>query len=299
MGKENTVYDEILGKFKQSSSDKFAAIAAEQFNKLLEDINNNFSGQMCPDQYVGAIADFKDKKGGITEKFPERANIFADETDNIGNIPNAENILILILESPHTDEFYAEDVKDENGTVIHHKGDPIGPANGPTGRNIRKHIAEIFPNFSNYHLILMNAILFQCSLGVGTEHFRDAVFNAAWNNDAIGKKFFEDRLEKLCEELQDKNVVIVNACTQGDNKKSPLYCQVCKSIVRVLENYYDEKDGEKYPVEFYHIHHPSSWTYGKTTLSIDKAGVSESSYDFEKDKKYTKCYGKIIYKLNK
>ena len=117
-----------------------------------------------------------------------------------------------------------------------------------------------------------------------------------------GKKFFKDRLEKLCEEVQDKNVVIVNACTQGDNKKSPLYCQVCKSIVRVLENYYDEKDGEKYPVDFYHIHHPLSWTYGKTTLSIDKAGVSESSYDFEKDKKdkkYTKCYGKIIYKLNK
>lgn len=289
-GIENkTVYEEILKKIQQSSSDKFAAIAAEQFNKLLEDINNNFSGQMCPDQYVGAIADFKDKKGEITEKFPERVNIFADETDNIGNIPNAENILILILESPHLDEF------DKNG-------EPIGPANGDTGCMIREHIATIFSKYTNYHLILMNAIPFQCSWGVAPKHFRDGVFAKAWGNNAIGKNFFEDRLGKLLEKLIGKNVVIVNACTRGDNKKSLLYCQVCKSIVSVLENYCDEKDGEEYPVEFYHIHHPSSWTYGKTTLSIDKAGVSESSYDFKKDKKdkkYTKCYGKIIYKLNK
>ena len=251
---------------------------------LIDGIEKDFSYHLCPDQYVGKIR-HKDN----WQKFYKRTDIFKDQTSETKITITEDKILLLILESPHTDEF------DKNG-------EPIGPANGPTGRNIREHIAEIFPNFSDYQLILMNAIPFQCSLGVATEHFRDNVFKAAWDNDAIGKEFFEDRLGKLLEKLIGKNVVIVNACTQGDNKKSPLYCQVCKSIVSVLENYCEEKDGEEYPVEFYHIHHPSSWTYGNTTLSIDKAGVSESSYDFKKDKKdkkYTKCYGKIIYKLNK
>ena len=256
MGKENTVYDEILEKFKQSSSDKFAAIATEQFNKLLKDINNNFSGQMCPDQYVGVIAYFKDKQGKITEKFPKRVNIFADETDNIGNIPNAKNILILVLESPHTDEF------DENGN-------PIGPANGPTGRNIREHIAKIFPNFSNYHLILMNAIPFQCSLGVGTEHFRDAVFNAAWNHDAIGEEFFKGRLRVLLDKLpkNSKNVVVVNACTKGynaakDSDQRPFLWHLVQNSIETLN-----LDKEK-TIQYFRINHPSSWARNKKNREI-------------------------------
>lgn len=198
----------------------------------------------CPDQYVGKIRD-KDN----WQKFYKRTDIFQDQTAKMRtNIPNG-NILLLILESPHQDEF------DKNG-------EPIGPANGTTGTNIREHIAEIFPNFSDYHLILMNAIPFQCSLGVATEHFRDNVFKAAWDDDKVGAGFFEDRLKKLLYKLQknSKNVVVVNACTGAKgNSREPLCCKVCQSIVSVLENYSDEKDDKEYPVKFYHIHHPSTW----------------------------------------
>lgn len=168
---------------------------------LIDGIEKDFSYHLCPDQYVGKIR-HKDN----WQKFYKRTDIFKDQTSETKITITEDKILLLILESPHTDEF------DKNG-------EPIGPANGPTGRNIREHIAEIFPNFSDYHLILMNAIPFQCSLGVGTEHFRDAVFNAAWNNGANGKNFFEDRLENLLEKLQNKNVVIVNACTKDNDDK--------------------------------------------------------------------------------
>jgi hypothetical protein len=163
--------------------------------------------------------------------------------------------LILVLESPHTDEF------DKNG-------DPIGPANGPTGMNIRKYICDIFGNGDQgYYLVLMNAIPFQCSLGVGTEHFRDAVFNAAWNNGAIGKNFFEDRLKKLLKKLQNKNVVIVNACTKGynvakDSNQRPFLWHLVQNSIETLT-----LDEEK-TIRYFRINHPSSWARNKKNREI-------------------------------
>jgi hypothetical protein len=203
----------------------------------------------CPDQYVGKIRD-KDN----WHKFYKRTDIFQDQTVKMQtNIPDG-NIFLLILESPHTDEF------DKNG-------EPIGPANGPTGRNIREHIAKIFPNFSDYHLILMNAIPFQCSLGVATEHFRDGVFAKAWGNNAIGKNFFKDRLKKLLKKLQNKNVVIVNACTKGynvakDSNQRPFLWHLVQNSIETLT-----LDEEK-TIRYFRINHPSSWARNKKNREI-------------------------------
>ena len=221
------------------------------FNDIVKDYDKSehFSGKLCPDQYICNIEIIKNYYFNQNT----RKNIFAKDSVTVieKNIPNAENILILILESPHKDEF------DKNG-------EPLGPANGTTGRSIREHIAKIFPNFSDYHLILMNAIPFQCSLGFPLSKKekenlkrRDEVFGAVWGD--FGKNFFKARLKKLLDKLQknSKNVVIVNACTGAkDNSREPLCCKVCQSIVSVLENYCDEKECH---IEFYHIHHPSTW----------------------------------------
>ena len=230
----------------------FNKIATEEAQRQGDNIGNfeYYSYYLCPDQYVGLIKDFKEDDKKTKDDFPVRYNIGV-----------VENILILILESPHRDEFYAEAVKDENGTVIHHKGDPIGPANGPTGRNIRKHIAEIFPNFSNYHLILMNAIPFQCSLGLDlnnnkpNQKTRDEVFKAAWDNDAIGKEFFEGRLRVLLDKLpkNSKNVVIVNACTKDNDDKKQSGRKT--NVTNVIKELIKTKTAVK---EVWETPHPSS-----------------------------------------
>ena len=248
------------------------------FNDIVKDYDKSehFSGQLCPDQYICNIEIIKNYYFNQNT----RKNIFAKDSVTVieKNIPNVENILILILESPHQKEFYTEDVKDENGTVIHHKGDPIGPANGPTGCNIRKHIAKIFPNFSNYHLILMNAIPFQCSLGFPLSKKekenlkrRDEVFGAVWGN--FGKIFFKARLKKLLDELQNKgkNVVVVNACTIATDKKGnreDLHCMVCRGIQYVMV---------KNKFSFYHTVHPSSghWCRKNYKLNDSKRNVNE------------------------
>ena len=236
----------------------FNKIATEEAQRQGDNIGNfeYYSYYLCPDQYVGLIKDFKEDDKKTKDDFPVRYNIGV-----------VENILILILESPHRDEFYAEAVKDENGTVIHHKGDPIGPANGPTGRNIRKYIAEIFPDFSNYHLCLMNAIPFQCSLGVGTEHFRYDVFQNAWADKHIGAEFCKKRLTDFLNALSRKNIVIVNACTKGynaakDSDQRPFLWHLVQNSIETLTL------GKEKTIQYFRINHPSSWARNKKNREI-------------------------------
>ena len=60
-----------------------------------------FSYQLCPDQYVGQIKESED-----WNEFT-RKSVFNDEWEVI-NIPKGEKIMIMILESPHKDEFKGE-----------------------------------------------------------------------------------------------------------------------------------------------------------------------------------------------
>ena len=276
--------------------------------EIFRDIAEKTSGKdcsnlpgLCPDQYVCTIKDIQ------TDYFSKRMPIFNDGKFSVikENIPKAENIFILILESPHIAEYFEQLSKTQYGEMRKNPCPAMGKVYGDTGYNIRAHIAKIFPNFSNYHLILMNTIPFQCSLGLNLSNnetnkkTRDAVFNAVWDDENIGANFFERRLENLLDALLGKNVVIVNACTQGTKKSKPLCCQVCKSIINVIQNYCDDEKSVESPVAFYHIHHPSSWTYGNTTLNKDKTSISKESNDFncKEDKNLEKCYGKIKYNI--
>ena len=238
---------------------------------VLSDILQKLPG-LCPDQYVGQIKESED-----WNEFT-RKPVFNDEWEVI-NIPKDDKIMIMILESPHKDEFKGE----------------IGPAKGPTGRNIRKHINDIFgKKYEDYHLILMNAIPFQCSLGIESSgSIRDTVFAEAWKNDIIGRTFFKVRLKKLLDSRNGKNVVVVNACTQGSKVNDYLCCKVCRSTINVL------RACNAQSVNYYHIHHPSSKDFcNKDTAAIK---CNQNHYPgMDKCKKCLiskkACYGNITYK---
>ena len=164
----------------------------------------------CPDQYVGII---KSKENW--RNFGKRTDIFKKRTSKTQIKIAEDKIFLLILESPHTDEF------DKNNEAI-------GPANGKTGRHIRKYICDIFGDgYQGYHLVLMNVVPFQCSLCVGTKHFRDDVFKKIWHEN--GKDFFVDRLTELFKS-KPGNFIIANCCTKGYSKKEPLYKCVSTAI---------------------------------------------------------------------
>jgi hypothetical protein len=168
----------------------FTAVAQRELSSLQQQIEQ----RACPDQYFGRVSALA-RTGCLSERSSTSAR------------PIDEPCLILILESPHLAEF---------------KGEP-GPAKGTTGRNIATHICNV-PGLEHFHehgLILMNAVQYQCSLGFGTERFRDRVFTNMWR--AGGRENFVSRLIGLHRPTD----TLVNCCTKGK-------CSSASSELRVL-----------------------------------------------------------------
>ena len=123
-----------------------------------------------------------------------------------------DRTLIILLESPHKDE-YGNDCIDC----------PKKPAQGTTGNNIRDHLMSVIRSCRHIHsclgqetkVILANPIQFQCSLvsvinsGAGSgawKKTRDAVWKALWDLPSIRDEF-KRRLERYHSDF------IINACT--------------------------------------------------------------------------------------
>ena len=117
--------------------------------------------------------------------------------------------IVIILESPHKDE-YSKQI--------------TAPAMGTTGENINKYLLDILnkkignPQIDKkeYDVILMNAIQYQTSLGIDTEYFRDRVWLTLWNKGDLRKEFIK-RLEGYNADI------VFNFCTNGSHKKDLIY----------------------------------------------------------------------------
>ncbi|MGH8158260.1 MAG: hypothetical protein ACREPQ_09080 [Rhodanobacter sp.] len=163
----------------------------------------------CPDQCVGTWKDF-DKNDGF--RFPD------SERKEVGSSGDDRKRLIIVLESPHRDEFSKRFAK----------RDEPGPAFGVTGRNIRNYIWAVLKGVEipeDTEVVLMNAIQYQCSLGEKTGVCRDEVFDKLWWNKGEGD--FENRIRDLAR-LGD---VIFNCCTRGKGRHQLINEAVEKSFL--------------------------------------------------------------------
>jgi hypothetical protein len=142
-----------------------------------------FEQRSCPDQYVGTLAEIIGQSS-----FPSRCPVGQRAVGPC---------LILVLESPHNDEFV----------------DAPGPAKGFTGEMIRKYLPDAFDStgLGEYGLILLNAIQYQCSLGSSTAVYRDRIFRAVWVQG--GKENFQDRLQATFRPGDQ----VMNCCTKGND----------------------------------------------------------------------------------
>lgn len=202
----------------------FQKVVTSALGPLFDKLIGSIQLHICPDQYVGQISAFDDDQGD----FPTR--------QQVQKRPNNLQCLILVLESPHINEFM----------------EPCGPAKGTTGRNIRRYIPDVMElgKYSNFGMILMNAIQYQCSLGVSTKKYRDQVFRAAWNDS--GKVKFQRRLASTFR----SGDVLLNCCTKGNGGGVELRTQVQHAIVTVQSNIGC--------VDIIRRNHPSCWTVKKS-----------------------------------
>lgn len=131
------------------------------------------------------------------------------ETQKFKN--TTEHIIVFILESPHKSEF-------KNGR-------PLEPLKN--GNQYFKCINDLISKSSNfkldkayiYSIYLMNAIQFQCSLGLEPTYYRDYIFLYYWYN-LNNKNDFENRLLSFCQSNYSKIDYIINCVTIGDHKNA-------------------------------------------------------------------------------
>ena len=192
-----------------------------------------YKGQtlVCEDRYVGDMS----RNGDVLYKF-EDESVFVKQ----GNQPNPSiPKLILVLESPHEDEY--------RGTVT-----PL-PANGTTGRHIRKYIGEVLrgstgTDYGTLQVILMNVVQYQCSQA----HTLSCRANRLKRDEVFRKTFgqgeeFKQRLRGLHITGHD---IVINCCTKGT--RTPYLRDLVGEAI---------KDVRSQPCQFKYFAtcHPSVW----------------------------------------
>lgn len=168
----------------------------------------------CQDITVGRITN------GNVEDWIKKEDRKNHENDI--NIDQNSKKIVIILESPHVKEYWDRGKKD----------DPT-PAIGNTGINLSKKLKDLIKNVikhegnnsnlssNQFHIILMNSIQYQCSLGIDTKYLRDKVFRKLWDDsetkickgDLNTKESFYCRLENYAPDY------IFNFCTKGNKTK--------------------------------------------------------------------------------
>lgn len=213
----------------------------KKFRKIVISLNTNYNGvslKKCNDNYVGF---FEYNNGIVNESLwfcKHLRDINKDKVkiskDNLIDIKNKnEKIIVIVLESPHIDEF---NKKKFNVAPA--------PALGSTGCNLDKYFCKViercFKKYmvkdGKYHVILSNAIQYQCSLGADTEVFRDRVWLKLWLNRSF-KKYFIARLKEYSPDI------IMNFCTKGSHKKDEFQPPRTKTVINALylKSIYDSR----------------------------------------------------------
>ena len=215
-----TPYDSVtlalMGAFKRILHD-----ARKQFNIRrcchIEEV------RPCPDKSVGVINDIR---------FPFNYQPISMDTHTCPR-------MILILESPHRDEYCKEGF--------------IAPAKGRTGEKIARYSKEVFPErFWGFELILLNAVQFCCSqeMTIKRGGFKDYVF---WK--AIRNALFIQRLQERIQSIfQSATDVIVNACT-----RSGYGMERNDNLVDNAIQMYQCKFGLNSDNYLRGVYHPSNW----------------------------------------
>lgn len=240
-------------KLRSDKEVSFKGVAAELLDKEERGIER-LCVSACPDQCVGKVTFIDDSFHYI---LPEGASWATDfERSEPGSSPLADGAqLIMVLESPHLAEFGIS----PRGKVDRAKQAHPGPAKGPTGRLIRERLGRQRVSLGEnvrpeqgmqLHLVLVNAIQHQCSLGRATKRYRDRVFERFW--EAGGRESFVARLASLWN--AKRGDIIVNCCTVGGNPKARLKAKVRDAIRAVV----GQEANEQRVIE---LAHPSSWRY--------------------------------------
>ena len=273
---EFSILDNSLDTFRQDLSSFEEKYKKRKSPK--EILERKIESRRCPDALsmykIGAIK--KDKVDSMTLQVIKKGEAKILDLQSIPNIKSIPKI-ILVLESPHIDEYRVKSCsKDNNCSAIDFVRP--APARGVTGVNIKGYLPKIFASeeFKEYKVAIVNPIQYQCSLGGNDKKLKDEFF---CNLLRIPKyeSCFRNRLELV---YNPQNDLLINCCTKGDNRKL-----VWDKILLVWRGIRGEN--AKFPL--LQMNHPSSWSANcrnrcvQIVNQIDGKMIAQKGFFCEKD----------------
>ena len=124
---------------------------------------------------------------------------------------SCDKSIIVVLESPHIDEFNDPNRFALSNDVYFKRKFVNAFLNSKTFQKSKVTLNQK----QRYKVYLINAIQFQCSLGIPTQYYRDYVFCYYWDRM---KNDFKNRLRSIINNSK-KVLAVINLCTKGSHEK--------------------------------------------------------------------------------
>jgi len=207
------------------------------------------------------------------------------DLNNLNDLNLKNKSIVIILESPHKDEFcYCCHVNKENECCVAEMY-PIRPANGKTGKKLDKYLEGILRQYKkelenkekDFHVFIVNPIQYQTSLWAlhqkpiqdDYKKLRNEVWESLWNhaiednsdnkdnlNNYVFRNDFYYRLKKY------DPAHIINCCTK------PLNDLIDSFLLEFLKEEFKD-------VNLYKGYHPSAYSFNENNRKLKKIDVQK------------------------
>ena len=243
-------------RFRQdlTTLSKNTVLTSKQRKSLKTILKDEIESRRCPD----ALSKYT--LGDIGEDNVDSMSLQTIEKEgeaiihDLQSIPNVKHTpkIILILESPHKDEYKVKRCSKDSNCSYRDSIRPA-PARGATGKNIKRYLPEIFAceEFKGYKVALVNPIQYQCSLGNLKLGLKDEIFRVLMSmKRSLYLSCFNERIRFIYNPAHD---LVINCCTSGeDGRNKDIIWNCLDSLI------YEKNDSyPRYPV--LSMKHPCCW----------------------------------------
>ena len=241
----------------------------------------NFCSDECPDALsVTSISDWMGDGLALPKLRCSDGNKIESLQDCVLGEKKARTPkIILILESPHKNEFAHRRCREKSNCDSACNPLPA-PAQGLTGENIKHYLPLIFNDstLSEYYVALINSIQYQCSLGDLKLGVKDVIFQALL---ASADKYYEDSFKKrFIRVYNPAKDIVINCCTNDGGQGSG------KDIVRnILDSLVRRDTSIARRFHILEMSHPSCWHFSCANRCV-KIHNYESVYKNNLENKY-------------
>lgn len=276
-----------LSQFIEARCCKFsdAEISAMQRNLKDEEWKERVGRCPCPDALSDTcLGEWRNDGLDVVPLQVANDGIGIQALQEIAEIKNKKKI-VVILESPHRKEYSEKKCCKRDNCRLY--ATPA-PARGETGKSLKKMLPHMFGDyFKNYHVALVNAVQYQCSLGLGNKKLKSTIFETMFlGGDTTTGNYQGNFIARLSEIYNPVSDILVIACTKRKDWGKKILHMLTEDKGMILL-----------------MNHPSSWYRKSSTCNhrrvwfVNMGQIKED--EFYCENKFKELTAKLIAVLEK